>query len=53
MVHVTILFSRVRSVIIVQEKPQDREKLLLKFMKVLRVKKTDLIILTSFIDLNY
>lgn len=30
--------SRVRSVIILQEKAQEREKLLLKFMKIMKVK---------------
>lgn len=34
-----LLCSRVRSLIILQEKAQDREKLLLKFIKIMKVKR--------------
>lgn len=37
MVFVLFLSSRVRSLIIQQEKAQDREKLLLKFIKIMKV----------------
>lgn len=36
-VHLCVRFLRVRSVIILQEKPQDREKLMLKFLKIMKV----------------
>lgn len=43
--HCLCLSSRVRSLIIQQEKAQDREKLLLKFIKIMKV--TNLAIYTT------